>query len=113
MSLKALYYLPMTDSNRMPPHGRYLRSQKHDKHVWDGREFDLENPEDLKAFNDISRTALAYYPDRVARPQPLVFQEEEATFFESVDNAIPEKKPRGWHLRKENRKPNLIALAAD
>ena len=101
----------MPDSNRMPPHGRYLRSQKHDKHIWDGREFDLDNPQDVKDFNEQSRVALAYYPDRVARPQPLIFQEKEAPHESHLRVPITEKKPRGWHLRKENRKPVLTEAA--
>lgn len=96
MSLKAVIYLPMRDSNRMPPMGKFLRSQKHDQHIWEGREFDLENPEDVTAFNAAIDPACAAYPGKMPRPRPLLIQEAQEPNLSHLEVPIPPvKRPFG------------------
>jgi hypothetical protein len=89
--LKIIIYLPGINSAHQPPMGRYLRSQKHDKHIWDGKEYDLNDPLDVVAFNNNVKAALAAYPHYPARPLPLVFEEEpEAAHVEPEGPAAAE-----------------------
>jgi hypothetical protein len=77
MSLKAIIILPLVD-RRTPPVGKFSRSEKYDNHIWEGREYDLSKPLDIKEFNASIGPALAYFPQREPHPKPVLIQEEEA-----------------------------------
>lgn len=95
MATKLLIVYPIRDSRSIPAMGRYRHSQKHDSHIWDGREYDTSSKEDMDAFNQDIHPALAMFTDRL--PQCIVRTVYEAPSI--VDVPVADEEEHESHLQ--------------
>lgn len=106
MSTKAIIHLPLV-GHHSPPMGNFLRSDKYDKHIWEGKDYPLDTADDVAEFNMTLVKALAAFPERLARPMPMIVHIEDAPV---TAPTAPAKRPKGWNLTKEAREAKKHAL---
>lgn len=91
--MKAIILLPMTCSKNTPPQGKFYRSEKHNAHIYEGREFGLDE------FNKIVDKALTLFPDRSRRPTVRMISENVAEALTELP-PIDSEEAHPSHLRE-------------
>lgn len=79
--MKAIIVLPLTNSKNTPPQGKFFRSEKHNAHIFEGRELGLEE------FNKVVDKALELFPDRFKRVTVRLVSENVA---EAIAGVAPD-----------------------
>lgn len=97
--MKAIIYLPHIESSRTPPFGPFQRSVEYDLHVWHGKDFDFDDPEEIERFNKECPLALASLPTIVQRPIVRIMAEPERIVPAMLEGGEKEVIPRKRHAR--------------